>query len=338
MFRRETFTPLLCILSILMSVLTACSQTTTLSSSSETSPSYIAADSNHLAVLRWQQGDGTSVHGTWVSHTMPELDHVLLLPSSPVTTPWSGQMHGDTTLSLTAAGALLHGTLNGAHLTLSGSTPSGTVTGMIWTRVTSEHASRFEAAFDAFAQARLTTAQLKRSIGTPPPDSNSRTYAAQVGNAEETVATLEQKRKTLRGMQRICGTPPLALFWLASPPLASEFTLSSWEQTGKSAQENADLIVQHSTLATQLTDAEHARADVSRKSIPQGTGVPLTWSILSETGTAQDVLMQGKAKRTQFLQALTTDLTTMTQMKKHADQINAEIEEKAREDGCPRHA
>lgn len=291
---------------------------------------YIAADQEHMEVLTWENVGGT-LQGEWIQRQMPDLS--LLLPHPPSQFSWSGQVQDPSSFTLAVEGSVLKATIvDGQRLEIIGIL-QGYVQHTLWYQSTQEQANHIMQAFDAYAQAQLAFATLKTTLTSPPLDSQEASYAQSVHIAEQYVQGLREKHTTLASMDVICGTVALAQFRLVYPPDPSEFTVSSREQAGASARENAERVVSQTTLFQQLQRARNARAQALQRDVPAITAsLSLVWKTLPDAGVER----RGDSMLSHLEQAVETDITTMQQLKEEASRIASDIEYKAGRQGCPR--
>lgn len=311
---------------VVLAVLVCACQVGSRSPGVENQALYIAADRDHLAWLSWQKTNETTLHGEWMSRAMPDL-HLLVQPK-PIHTTWSGQVNGST-ISATIAGSLLQGTVVRQRLEMQGAIP-GDVQSAVWHRVSQAQANAYIAVFEAYAKARLSYGYLQHTVEVLPVDSSIYTFAVSVGSAEQYVSDLRSKQAQVDGLSRICGTGLLAQFRAEFPPDVTMFTLSSYEQPGKSVQENAVHTMEQTTLWKQAQTYKVDWARAAATPLPQIDGMALAWKTSPDNGAQE----KAEAQLSQLRRMLETDLASMKNLQEEATRIGATIERKARAQGC----
>jgi hypothetical protein len=304
-------------LAILLAILSACG-----GSSSSLPGTYAAADQSHLAVISWQQND-QDLSGNWITWSTDT--------TAPFKIGLSGKVQNGTTVNLEAGGSVFQGNYNGQHLTLNGATTSGQFQSSPWTPLTQAQANQLSTAFMDFASLHSTLSQLQASFTRPPTDSDPYTYASFVQSAQSYVATLQERHDQIMSLDNPCGSGALALFRSQYPPDSSMFTLSNRQLSQNTAQQNAELVANNSTLSTQLGAVQSTWQKAHADPLPQ-VQVDLSWQISQNDERAAE--SSGQTQLSTLKQALTNDFTSMTELQGTAQHLANDVQSKAAKHGC----
>lgn len=306
------------------------------SSSFPSTAIYAAADNAYLALASWQQDTSTSsLHGTWETWTAtfrqdmtdvsgPELESLTL----------SGEF-SDQTATLSVNGSTLTASPSGDHLNVVGSIAfarfrPAVLASLPSTQVKNELTTAFSRAI--VARKHLYTLQVISDQKPIPQDSDPATYSAFVEEAQNYVQGLQQQHDQIMSEDNPCRTGAIAWWNLRYDPDESLLKLSNAEVAQDTSGQNAQIIANASSLGQSLQQMQKAWQDVESAHVPHIPGLSYDWQ-LAQSEEAP-VVKLAKAHMRTLQSSLTTDEQTMATLKQQARQLEADVKNKAGENGC----
>jgi hypothetical protein len=343
-YRHYRFACLWTIFALLaFSLLTGCTNTTPADTPSfGTRTTYGAADATHLALLTLQQQQGSSsdLTGSWTTWSAGFSQGTMdVSPPQATRFPISGQIHDvqpqQTILTISVGGSILTAKAQAKELSLNGTFAQVDFQPITWVAIPNmQNSNQLLTAFQQAIVARKHLMALQRLLNqTPPPqDSDPVTYAFFVQEAQSYMQRLQRQHDLVLNSDHPCGTGALALFNMLYPPDASIFKLSNAEVAQDTPAQNAQLITSVSSFGRTLQGLQAAWQSISHMPVPQVSGLSYTWqpSQHEETQTVQ----QAQKQLNTLQHFLTTDAQTLADLKQQAQQLAAEVQDRAQKQGC----
>lgn len=317
-------------------LLAGCGDTAS-SSSFPSTGIYAAADGTHLVVASFQQDAGTpDIKGTWTTRTAifsQDMTDVSGPQSESLTLTGEISSTQSETATWSIGGSVITATHSGDHLNLVGSVPQSdfqpaTLQSIPSAKTQNQLTTAFQDAI--VAHKHLKNLQTILNQKPSPQDSDPVTYAGYVQEAQAYVQQLQQQHDRIMSSSNPCGS--LAMWNLLYPPDASVFKLSTVEVAQNTPEQNAQVIVNASSLGQSLQQLQAAWQSMKTAPVPQVTGLSSTWQP-SETDETQAVqLAQGRISTLESL--LTTDEQSMGNLKQQSQQLAADVQQVTQKNGC----
>ncbi len=330
---KKTSSSFFLILTILL-MLTGCGGTV---SSFPPTGIYGAADGTHLIFASWQQDVGTpDLRGSWKSWTVTfsqDMTDVSGPESESLTLSGEISSIQDQTATWSVGGSVLKATHSGNHMNLIGSVTRSdfqpaTLVSLPSAQVENQLTTVFSRAI--VARKHLKNLQSILDQKPPPQDSDPVAYAGYVQSAQSYVQQLQQQHDQI--MSNPCGGGARAMWNLLYPPVDGVFKLSTVEVAQNTPEQNAQAIVNASSLGKSLQQMQEAWQSFHDAPIPQVSGFSSAWQPSEPDETQAAELAQGRLSTLKRL--LITDEQTMGNLKQQTQQLAADVQKLTQQHGC----
>lgn len=298
---------------------------------------YGAADGTHLIFASWQQDAGTpDVKGTWTSLSATfsqDMTDVSGPQSQRLTLSGEISSTQSQTATWSIGGSVITATHSGDHMNIIGAVPQSdfqpaTLQSIPSVQIENQLTTAFQDAIVARKHLKIVQSILDQK--PPPQDSDPVAYAGDVQSAQAYVQQLQQQHDQI--MSNPCSGGARAMWNLLYPPVDGIFKLSTVEVAQNTPEQNAQAIVNASSLGQSLQQMQTAWQDVKSAPVPQVSGLSYAWQASGQDETQAVQSAQGRLSTLKNL--LTTDGQTMTSLKQQAQQLGADVQNAEQEHGC----
>jgi hypothetical protein len=300
---------------------------------------YGAADGTHLVFASWQQDAGTpDVKGTWTS-----LSAIFSQDMTDVSAPQtqrftlSGEISStkSQTATWSVGGSVITATHSGDHINIIGSVPlsdfqPATLVSIPSVQIENQLTTAFQDAI--VARKHMKNVQSILDQKPPPQDSDPVAYAGYVQSAQSYVQQLQQQHDRIMSSSNPCSGGVRAMWNLLYPPVDGVFKLSTVEVAQNTPEQNAQAIVNASSLGQSLQQMQGAWQSFHNAPIPHITGLSSAWQPSQQDDTQAVQSAQGRLNTLKSL--LTTDEQSMGNLKQQTQQLAADVQKLTQQHGC----